>query len=106
MFQILIFLWYIGHATSSFRDVGDRFNVTISSLSRIIRRITIFLSNLSVEIIKWPNEVEKRTIEEHFRTNGFPNIIGAIDGTHIRIDKPANDPDSYINRKGYYSIQV
>lgn len=66
----------------------------------------MFLSNLSRDIIKWPTEAEKQQSEEHFRNNGFPSIIGAIDGTHIKIDKPQTDPDSYINRKGYYSIQV
>ncbi|XP_050314811.1 putative nuclease HARBI1 [Anthonomus grandis grandis] len=114
--QILIYLWYAGHQTASFRDVGDRFNITISSVNRIIRRLTLFLSNMSPEIksaeikcqqnIKWPNDDEKRISEEHFRRNGFPNNIGAIDGSHVKIDKPVNDPDSYINRKGYYSIQV
>lgn len=34
------------------------------------------------------------------------NIIGASDETHFRSDKPANDSESYINRKGYYSCQV
>jgi len=31
---------------------------------------------------------------------------GAIDGTHIRIDKPVDDPDSYINRKQYFSLHI
>lgn len=96
----------MGHQTASFRDVADRFHVTISSINRIIHRVTYFLSNLSPEIIRWPNDDEKRTNEEQFRANGFPNIIGAIDGSHIKIDKPDNDPDSYLNRKGFYSIQV
>ncbi|XP_071052961.1 putative nuclease HARBI1 [Onthophagus taurus] len=39
-------------------------------------------------------------------TNGFPGVIGAIDGSHIKIDKPKNDPDSYLNRKHYFSIQM
>ncbi|KAJ8935279.1 hypothetical protein NQ314_012903 [Rhamnusium bicolor] len=39
------------------------------------------------------------------RQNGFPGVLGVIDGTHIKIDKPSDDPDSYINRKGFYSIQ-
>lgn len=99
-------MWYIGHQTVSFRDVADRFNVTISSINRIIHRVTYFLSNLSPEIIKWPDNAEKHTSEEHFRANGFPNVIGAIDGCHIKIDRPDNDPDSYLNRKGFYSIQV
>lgn len=29
-----------------------------------------------------------------------------MDGTHIRVDKPREDPDSYINRNKYYSIQL
>jgi len=31
---------------------------------------------------------------------------GSMDGTHIRIDKPLENPDSYINRKQYFSIQL
>lgn len=103
--QLLIYLWYIGHQTASFRDVADRFDISKSSLERIIVRITYFLSNKSNSIIKWPNNEEKVDIERHFR-KGFPNVVGVIDGCHIKIDKPSLDPDSYINRKGYYSVQV
>lgn len=103
---ITTFLWFAGHEASSFRDVADRFNMTKSSLHKIVTRVTYFLSNLSPEIIKWPNENEKVNIERYFRQNGFPGVIGLIDGTHIRIDKPSDDPDSYLNRKHYFSIQV
>lgn len=105
-FQILIFLWYIGHQTASFVDISDRFDITKSSLERIIQRVTIFLSNLSPQVIVWPDNEKKLQIVEQFWAKGFPNIIGAIDGSHIQIDKPQNDPDSYINSKGYYSVQV
>ncbi|XP_050513236.1 putative nuclease HARBI1 isoform X2 [Diabrotica virgifera virgifera] len=104
--QVLIFLWYAGHQTSSFRDVGDRFDVTVSSVNRILYRLTMFLSNLSPEIIKWPTAAEKHVSQQHFANKGFPNVIGAIDGCHIKIDRPDNDPDSYINRKGFYSVQM
>lgn len=33
-------------------------------------------------------------------------FIGAVDGTHIQIDKPTQDHDSYVNRKQYFSIHV
>lgn len=29
-----------------------------------------------------------------------------MDGTHIRIDKPTEDQDSYINRKQYFSLHM
>ncbi|KAJ8909232.1 hypothetical protein NQ315_002068 [Exocentrus adspersus] len=68
--QCLIFLWFIGHQTASFKDVADRFDISISSLHRIINRFAYFLSNLSPLIIKWPNEDEKREIENEFRQKG------------------------------------
>lgn len=45
---------------------------------------------------------KKIKIERHFRQKEFPAIIGIIDGIHIRIDKPHEDPDSYLNRKHFY----
>lgn len=104
--QTLIFLWFIGHQTASFRDVADRFDISISCLYRVIRRLTYFLSNLSPEIIKWPTVEDKQEIENYFREKGFPGVIGAIDGSHIKIDKPNVDPESYFCRKEFYSIQV
>lgn len=103
--QTLIFLWFAGHETS-FRDVADRFDITISCLFYVLRRLIKFLSGISASVIQWPSNVEKTNIERHFREKGFPGVIGAIDGTHIKIDKPKDDPDSYLNRKHFHSIQV
>jgi len=38
--------------------------------------------------------------------NGFPGIVGAIDGTHISIKAPSSHPQSYVNRRGFHSIQT
>lgn len=86
--HILIFLWFAGHEAASFRDVADRFNICISSLRHVIERVTKFVSELGADIIKWPSVEERAHIEANFRGNGMPGAIGAIDGTHIRIDKP------------------
>ena len=45
-------------------------------------------------------------MEQFEQKCGFPNVIGVIDGTHIQIWAPSEDPHSYINRKGYHSINV
>ncbi|KYM82967.1 Putative nuclease HARBI1 [Atta colombica] len=37
---------------------------------------------------------------------GFPNVIGTIDGIHIKICAPKEDSDLYINRKGFHSMNV
>ncbi|XP_043283152.1 putative nuclease HARBI1 [Venturia canescens] len=53
---------------------------------------------------------EGNRIEEVFRgfaaTSDFPNVIGEIDGTHINIRVPHNNPECYVNRKGHHSIQL
>ncbi|XP_026823903.1 putative nuclease HARBI1 [Ooceraea biroi] len=33
-------------------------------------------------------------------------VLGAIDGSHIKIASPKENPECYINRKGYHSIQL
>ena len=35
---------------------------------------------------------------------GFPQVAGAIDGSHIPIIRPDESASDYYNRKGYYSI--
>lgn len=40
------------------------------------------------------------------RIKQFPNAIGAIDCTHVRINKPTIHGDEYVNRKGYASLNV
>lgn len=33
-------------------------------------------------------------------------FLGALDGSHIKIDRPSEDQESYFNRKHYHSIQL
>jgi hypothetical protein len=37
---------------------------------------------------------------------GFPDVIGAIDCTHIKIADPTVNEEEYVNRKGFHSINV
>ncbi|XP_071577182.1 putative nuclease HARBI1 [Temnothorax nylanderi] len=102
-----IFTSLQGHESASYRDVADRFGITLSALYNIISRVTDFILTLANDVIRYPNAAEKaETAAFYQNTKGFPGIIGAIDGSHIRIDRPAEDPDSYINRKQYFSVNL
>lgn len=126
--HMLVFLWFAGHEACSFRDLSDRFNLCISSISLIIERVTMFLSSLSPEIIKWPNAQKKEETSKYFANkclfskaignNSFSkftyiyvhtlrySILGCIDGTHVVIDPPKTGKDEYIDRKGNTTICV
>ncbi|VEN36207.1 unnamed protein product [Callosobruchus maculatus] len=96
---MLAFLWCASNKAVSYRDVADRFGVATSTLHHIINTITKCLSNLSPSYIVWPSVEEGRIIASQFEELEFPGAIGVIDGTHIKLDRPSEDPDSYLNRK-------
>ncbi|KAL1487869.1 hypothetical protein ABEB36_015519 [Hypothenemus hampei] len=70
--QVTIFLWF---AVSSFSIVADRFNISKSFLFKIIHRVTDFMSNLSIDFIKWPNQQEILESENYFRGREFPGAL-------------------------------
>jgi len=72
-----------------------------------MRRVSHALHTLAPSFIQWPRDAKALQVMEEFeRSSAFPNVIGAIDGTHIKIRAPIKDDQAYINRKGYHSIHV
>ncbi len=75
-----------------------------NSIIQVCRAIVEHLGKIYV---RWPSDMEQHVIASEFeQKTGFPNVIGCIDGTHIPVKPPAADRDSYINRKGYPSVNV
>ncbi|KAJ8048513.1 Protein ANTAGONIST OF LIKE HETEROCHROMATIN PROTEIN 1 [Holothuria leucospilota] len=102
--RAIIFLWYMAN-NNSYREISDKFNVTQSSAYRIINEILNSVVQLSSQYIQWPSHHQKLQYANSFKqVCGIDNVIGAIDGCHIRINRPVRHGDNYLNRKGYYSI--
>nr|CAI5846764.1 unnamed protein product [Callosobruchus analis] len=57
-------------------------------------------------VVTWPSEEEREEVVAKFANMGFSNVICCIGGTDFKIDKPEHDPQSYFNRKKFYSIQM
>lgn len=90
-----------------YRSVCDRFNVGRATALRAVRRVTRALFQVASQYISWPFEERAKIVIRKFEEiSGFPQTIGAIDGTHIRIEAPTENAADYINRKGYHSIQL
>ncbi|KAK9708388.1 hypothetical protein QE152_g27245 [Popillia japonica] len=67
---MLIFVWFASHK-DGYRQIADRFDLSISSVFEVITRVSSFLSGLAANVNRFPEtEIEKC---------GFPGIIGCID---------------------------
>ena len=101
LLQVLTALRF--YATGSFQDVcGEMIGIHQSTASRTITRVT---EALGWVLLPTQEEAEK-TKRQFFRRNGFPNAIGAIDGTQIWIQTPSQQEHEFVNRKNYRSINV
>lgn len=86
--SLLLFLLFVSN-DDPHRILADVFDVSISSVFRIIRRVVDWFLSFVPAYITWPFEEEARESAQAFE--GFAGIkqcIGAIKATHIQIMKP------------------
>ena len=96
-------------ATGSFqRDNADRSGITQPSQSRCMPSVLEAIKSLTQEYIRFPFEDDQQTVikREFYEIARFPNVVGLIDCTHVRIRPPSVNDYAYINRKNYHSINV
>ncbi|CAJ0590851.1 unnamed protein product [Cylicocyclus nassatus] len=78
-----------------------------STASRTLRVFLDAVVKLAPRYINWPSAAEQEEIARRiYRKYRLPNIVGMIDGTHVRIVAPRENAVDYINRKRYHSINV
>ena len=78
------------YATGTFQRVlGDLSGVHLSTVSRIVHQVTKELCTLFPSFIHLRANDVRRIKEDFYAMNGFPNVVGALDCTHIRISKPS-----------------
>ncbi|CAB5124125.1 unnamed protein product [Rhizophagus irregularis] len=97
----------IPHLRREITGPGNRFGMGESTFSYALRDfINVIVTKFLAEKIVFPNtESEINEITNGFKGTGrIPNVIGAIDGSHIPIKAPHLFPVDYFNRKGFYSI--
>ena len=88
--------------------MSDRFNVTKSSVYRIVRRVcSALVDNCAKTFIRWLQGEQAAEIMQKFeQNNGLPRCLGIVDGTHIPIKAPRVHPEQYVNRKKFHSLQL
>lgn len=87
------------------RDAANLFGCGITTVFRVARRIVDWLLIIMPDHIIWPRGDAIQNISAAFAVKaGIENCIGAIDGSHIFVEKPINYGRVYYCRKDRYSI--
>ena len=89
---------------------SDDLSPSQQTISRIIRETIYALSDVEIlrRFLQFPLTQEATAPRQRafLQDHGMPGIIGAIDGTHIRLTAPKEFEVEYVNRKGQHTINV
>jgi len=117
--QIAATLWRLATG-ECLRSISSRFGVSESTVVRYYRGVVRWLAchcSGSAIVIPQSDSPATQATMQFFRQkseimphmiNGFPRVRGAIDCTHIILQRapPCRDPASFIDRKGEHSVQM
>lgn len=94
-------------STSDAGTVADLYGVGASTVPYILKEFCRAVTeNMYKDTIKLPkNRQECENMKKGYLESwNFPGVFGAIDGSHIPILAPRDDPEDYYNYKGFYSL--
>lgn len=94
---------------SNYSVVGDFQGVTKATVSNCVREVAAFLYAKQRDYIIFPTTYQQRVeVARGFydRFGEKPYCMGCVDGTHVPILRPHGNEYTYVNRKGYPSLNV
>ncbi|XP_051155337.1 putative nuclease HARBI1 [Leptopilina boulardi] len=104
--KLAIAIWTFSNQ-EVYRSIADRFGVSQSTAWTCMLDVASALCARVQDFIQWPTgEAVERNTREFQAFAGFPGVIGVVDGCHIQISAPHENSASYVNRKGYFSINM
>ena len=105
--RVAVALWRLGSG-NSYRTTGITFGLGKSTVIKICNEFTRVIIRRKDVFIKFPVDEEDVTlaIRRMKSIAGLPNVIGAIDGSHVQIKAPKTCHEDYFNRKQNYSINL
>ncbi|XP_033120863.1 protein ALP1-like isoform X2 [Anneissia japonica] len=90
----------------SFKKTGNQFGCAKSTACIVYHQVCKAIEALLMpKFIQFPTGQDiSKNIEKFKLKNGFPQTVVAIDGTHIPIIAPEEEPNDYFNRHDVHSI--
>ncbi|XP_066600578.1 putative nuclease HARBI1 [Prorops nasuta] len=106
--KLLITLRYYG--SNCFQNIsGDLRNLSQPAVCRIVKQISRIFAEKLGDFIYFPRTAEdcNKNYEQFYQIANFPNVIGTIDYTHIKIKNPGSVyGEAFRNRKGWFSLNI
>ena len=104
--RVAMVLYYLKDQ-GSFRMTANTFGVSVASVSVSLRIVCNAINEgMGPKLIHFPTTVEeiKKASASFEAKFGFPQAIGCVDGTHIPIRQPVENPHDYFCYKMKYSL--
>ena len=78
-------------------------HVSQSSCSRYIQNVALSLQEIYHQFVSVPSPTDETEVKTKFyELAHFPGMLGLVDGTHIRIQKPSENEAYYVNRHFFF----
>lgn len=104
--EIHLFIWFLSN-TETYRQLGDRFGIGRGTCCQVVTRVSSWLVKISPQFIFWPSKDEQNDIKYTFKeVYKMPDVLGIIDCSHIKINRPKTSPRDYFCYKKHYSIKL
>lgn len=104
--RVAVALWRLATG-DTYRATGLIFGIGRCTAMKCRDEFCSVLIRKAKHYIKFPkgeNET-RRAIQEFENISTFPQVVGALlDGTHIKITAPRENPNDYYNRKKFHSM--
>ena len=104
--HVAVTLYYLA-GEGRMRKVSKSFGLGKATVQKVIRHVTSVISEkLGLKYIVLPKTKEE--VEQHprgfYKRYGLPQCIGAVDGAHLKIKRPLDNPTDYVDRKGNFTL--
>ncbi|XP_028516196.1 protein ALP1-like [Exaiptasia diaphana] len=100
-------LYRLAHG-NSYNTIAATFNVGKSTVIEAVQDVVEALCDIRENYIKFPSSEDEivESSETFDDLTDIPNVVGAIDGTHIRIKKTNDSGPDYFSRYQQYDVVV